>query len=49
MEEHRVLPVDEGTEQDAVKSRKTKGHQNTLESRKKGMNRANLRSQHHSK
>lgn len=45
MEGHRVLAVDEGTEQDAVKSRKTKGCQNTLESRKKGMNRANFRPQ----
>lgn len=42
MEEHRVLAVDEGTEQDTVKSRKTKGCQKTLESRKKGMKRANL-------
>lgn len=42
MEEHRVLAVEEGTEQDTVKSRKTKGRQKTPESRKKGMNRANL-------
>ena len=38
MEGYRVLAVDEGTEQDAVKSRKTKGHQNIPESRKKGIN-----------